>query len=115
MILYDKEYFALFFRTYISVTCIHIYSYILVCENCCFWDKYWVWDILHDKAFVWCLSTSMCQVGFSNNVVDNFLSMSAGTSKTSGLTHVIHLDDSVTEMLHVTVFSYWSDMFLDIY
>ena len=28
--------------------------------------------------------------------------MSAGTSKTSGLTHVIHPDDSVAEMLHVT-------------
>ena len=62
--------------------------------------------MLHDIALVCCLSTSMCQVGFSNDVVDTFLSMSAGTSKTSGLTRVIHPDDSVTEMLHVTVFSY---------
>ena len=62
--------------------------------------------MLHDIVLVCCLSTSMCQVGFSNHVVDNFLSMSAGTSKTSGLTHVIYPDDSVTEMLHVTVFSY---------
>ena len=62
--------------------------------------------MLHDIALVCCLSTSMCQVGFSNNVVDSFLSMSAGTPKTSGLTCVIHPDDSVTEMLHVTVFPY---------
>ena len=60
--------------------------------------------MLHDIALVCCLSTSMCQVGFSNNVVDNFFAMSAGTSDISGLTHVIHPDDSVTEMLHVTVF-----------
>ena len=62
--------------------------------------------MLHDIALVCCLSTSMCQVGFSNDVFDTFLSMSTGTSKTSGLTHIIHPHDSVTEMLHVTVFSY---------
>ena len=62
--------------------------------------------MLHDIALVCCLSTSMCQVGFSNDVIDNFVAMSAGTLKTSGLTCVIHPDDSVTEMLHVTVFSY---------
>ena len=61
--------------------------------------------MLHAITLVCCLSTCMCQVGLSNGVVDNFLSTSAGTSKTSGLTHVIHPDDSVTEMLHVTVFS----------
>ena len=44
--------------------------------------------MFHDIALVCCLSTSMCQVGFSNDVVHNFLSMSAGTSDTSGLTHV---------------------------
>ena len=61
--------------------------------------------MLHDIALVCCLSTSMCQVGFSNNV-DNFLCVSVGTSKTSGLTRVIHPDNSITEMLHITVFSY---------
>ena len=55
-------------------------------------------------ALVCCLSTSMCQVGFSNDVIDNFLATPGGTSDTSGLTHVIHPDDSVTEMLHITVF-----------
>ena len=59
--------------------------------------------MLHDIPLVCCLSTSMCQVGFSNDV-DNFLTMSAGTSNTSGLTRIIHPDDSVTEMLLVTVF-----------
>ena len=62
--------------------------------------------MLHDIALVCCLSTSVCQVGFSNDVVDNFLAISAGTSDTSGLTCVVHPDDSLTEMLHVTVFSY---------
>ena len=28
MLFYDKEYFALFFISYISITCIHIYSSI---------------------------------------------------------------------------------------
>ena len=71
--------------------------------------------MLHDIALVCCLSTSVCQVGYSNDVVDNFLIISAGTSDTSGLTCVVHPDDSLTEILHVTVFSYWSDIFLDIY
>ena len=62
--------------------------------------------MLHDIAFVCCLSTSVCQVGFSNNVVDNFLAISAGTSDTFGLTCVVHPDDSLTEMLHITVFLY---------
>ena len=62
--------------------------------------------MLHDITLVCCLSTSMCQVGFSNDVVDTFLSTSAGTSNASGLTHVIHQDHSVTEMLHVIVFLY---------
>ena len=60
--------------------------------------------MLHDIALVCCLSTSMCQVGFSNDLVDNFLAMSTGTSDTSGPTHIVHPDDSLTEMLHVTVF-----------
>ena len=59
--------------------------------------------MLHDIALVCCLSTSMCQVGFSHDV-DNFVAMSAGTSNASGLTCVIHWDDSVTEMFHVTVY-----------
>ena len=56
--------------------------------------------MLHDIALVCCLSTSLCQVGFSHDVIDNFVAMSVGTSNTSGL----HPDDSVTEMLHVTVY-----------
>ena len=47
--------------------------------------------------FIWC--------GWS------FLSMSAGKSDSCGLTSVVEADDSLTEMLHVTVFLYWSDMF----
>ena len=60
--------------------------------------------MLHDIAVVYCLSTSVCQVGFSNVVVDNFLAMSTGTSDTSGPTCIVHPDDLLTEMLHVTVF-----------
>ena len=45
----------------------------------------------------------MCQVGFSNDVVDNFLIMSTGIYDTSGPTRIVHPDDSLTEMLHVTV------------
>ena len=37
--------------------------------------------------------------------------MSAGKSDSCGLTSVVEADDSLTEMLHVTVFLYWSDMF----
>ena len=59
--------------------------------------------MLQDTVLVYCLSTCVCQVGFSNNVVDNFLAMSTGTSYTSGPTGIVHLDDSLTEMLHVTV------------
>ena len=33
----------------------------------------------------------------------NFLAMSMGTSDTSGPTHIVHPDDLLTEMLHVTV------------
>ena len=62
--------------------------------------------MLHDIALVCCLSTSVCHVGFSNDVIDNFPAISAGTSDTSGLTCVVHPDDSLTKMLHVTVFSY---------
>ena len=40
--------------------------------------------MLHDIALVNCLSTSVCQVGFSSDVVDNFVPMSIGTSDSSG-------------------------------
>ena len=40
--------------------------------------------MLHDIIVVYCLSTSVCQVGFSSDVVDNFVVMSTGTSDTSG-------------------------------
>ena len=62
--------------------------------------------MLHDIGVVCCLSTSVCKVGFSNDVVDNFLAILVSTSDTSGLTCVEHPDDSLTEMLHVTVFLY---------
>ena len=71
--------------------------------------------MLHNIGVVCCLSPSVCQVGFSNDVVDNFLAILAGTCDTSGWTYVEHPDDSLTEMLQVTVFWYWSDIFLDIY
>ena len=85
------------------MTCIHMYLYMLVCYNCSFWHKYWVWDMLHDIALVYCLSTYVCQVVFSGDVVDNFVPMSTGTSDTSGWTFIVHQNDSLTEMLHVTV------------
>ena len=59
--------------------------------------------MLHDIAVIFCLSTSVCQVGFSNDLVDNFLAMSTGTSDTSVSTGIVHPNDSPTEMLHVTV------------
>ena len=59
--------------------------------------------MLHDIILVYCLSTSMCQVGFSNNLVDDFLPMSTGTSDTFGPISIAHPNDSLTEMLHVTV------------
>ena len=59
--------------------------------------------MLHDIAVVYCLSTSVCQVGFSSDVLDNFLPTSTGTSNTSLLISIIHQDDSLTEMLPVTV------------
>ena len=57
----------------------------------------------------------MCQVGFSNDVVESFVVISAGTSDTSGLTAIEYPYDSLTEMLYVIVFSYWIDIFFDIY
>ena len=59
--------------------------------------------MLHDIVVVYCLSTSVCQVGFSNDLVDYVLAMSTGTSDTSGSTGIVHPNDSLTEMLHVTV------------
>ena len=38
--------------------------------------------MLHDMAVVYCLSISVCQLGFSNDV-DNFIPMSTGRSDTS--------------------------------
>ena len=49
--------------------------------------------MLHDIAVVYCLSTSVCQVGFSNDLVDNFLAMSIGISDTSGPTGIVHPND----------------------
>ena len=68
--------------------------------------------MLHDITLVYCLSTSVCQEGFSNDVVYNFLAMSTGTSDTSGPTCIVHPDDSLTKMLHFTVLYYWSDIFI---
>ena len=62
--------------------------------------------MLHDIGVVLWLSTSMCQVGFSTDVVESFVVISAGTSDTSGLTSIEYPYDSLTEMLYVTVFSY---------
>ena len=59
--------------------------------------------MLHDIVLGYCLSTSVCQVRFSNDLVDNFLAMSTGTSGTSGPTGIEYPNDSLTEMLHVTV------------
>ena len=59
--------------------------------------------MLHDIILVYCLSTSVCQVGFSNIIVENFLAMPTGTSDTTGPTGIVHPNDSLTEMLHVTV------------
>ena len=61
--------------------------------------------MLHDIGFVWWLSTSVCQVRFSNDV-ENCVGISAGTSDTSGMTSVEYPYDSLTEILHFTVFSY---------
>ena len=57
---------------------------------------------------------SVCHVGFLYDVIDNFLSMSAGKSDTCGLTGAVHPDDSLTEMLHGTGLLYWSYIFLHI-
>ena len=76
---------------------------MLVSYNCSFWQKYWVWDVLHDITVVCCLSISVCQLGFSGDAVDNFVPMSTGRSDTSWWTSMVHPDDSLTEMLHVTV------------
>ena len=64
--------------------------------------------MLHDIAVVYCLSTSVCHIGFSSDVVDNFVPISTGTSDTSFCSSIIHWDDALTEMLHVTLFSYCS-------
>ena len=39
--------------------------------------------MLHDITVVYCLSISVCQLGFSSDVVDNFIPMSTGRSDTS--------------------------------
>ena len=71
--------------------------------------------MLHDIAVVYCLSTSECQVGLSNDLVDTFLAMSTGRSATSGPTGIVHSNNSLTEMLHVTVLLYYSDIFIYVF
>ena len=60
--------------------------------------------MLHDIGVVWWLSTSVCQVEYSNDI-ENVVAISAGTYDTSGLTFIEYPYNSLTEMLHVTVFS----------
>ena len=59
--------------------------------------------MLHDIGAVLRLSTSMCQVAFSNDV-ESFVVISAGSSDTSGLTSIEYPYDSLTEMLYIIVF-----------
>ena len=84
--------------------------YILVCYQNNFWQKYWVSDILHAIAVVYCWSTSVCQVALSGDVLDNFFPISTGTCNTSVFAFIVHLDDVGTEMLHITVLWYCTEI-----
>ena len=46
--------------------------------------------MLHDITVVYCLSTSVCHIGFSSDVVDNFVPISTGTSDGSFCISIIH-------------------------
>ena len=52
----------------------------------------------------------MCQVGLSNDA-EHFFAILAGICDSSGLTSVECPYDSLPEILHVIVFSYWIDIF----
>ena len=46
--------------------------------------------MLHDIAVVYCLSTSECQVGLSNDLVDTFLAMSTLLDQLALYIQMIH-------------------------
>ena len=70
--------------------------------------------MLHDIELGSSLSTSLCRLSFSYDVFVNFSAISAGKSAGCPVTSLVHADDSLTEMLHVTVYLYCSDIFLHI-
>ena len=67
--------------------------------------------MLHDITLGSSLSTSLCHLSFSYDIFVNFSTISAGKSAGCPITSLVHADDSLTEMLHVTVYLYCSNIF----
>ena len=59
----------------IHMKSIHIYPYMLVCENCAVRYRYRVWNILHDVALASSLQKSVCHAGLSYDTTDILLSI----------------------------------------
>ena len=57
---------------------IHIYPYMLVCENCAVRHRYRVWNILHDVALASSLQKSVCHAALSYDTADILLSIAGG-------------------------------------
>ena len=96
------------------MTCIHIYSDILVCYNCMFIHRYRVWDIIHDAALGSCLKKSLCHVALSYEIDDILLSIAGGKSYDVVVPCITYADDWLTEMLNATALWYWNEILLHI-
>ena len=96
------------------MTCIHIYSYMLVCYNCAFIHRYQVWDIIHDVTLGSCLKKSLCHVAMSYEIDDIILSIAGGKSDGVAVPCNTGADEWLTQMLNVTVLWYWNEIYLHI-
>ena len=87
---------------------------MLVCYNCAFIHRYWVWNIVHDVVLGSCLKKSLCDVALSYEIDDILLSIAGGKSDVVAVPCITDADDWLTEMLNVTVLWYWNEIFLHI-
>ena len=94
------------------MTCIHIYFDMLICYNCAFIHRYWVWDIIHDVALGSCLKNSLCHVALSYEKDGILVSIAGGKSDGVAVPCVTDADGWLTEILNVTVLWYWNEIFM---
>ena len=83
---------------------IHIYPYMLVCENYAVTHRYRVWNILHDVALAPSLQKSMCHAGLSCDTAGILFSIAG--DKCCGVDVSIHV--SVASVAAYATLCCWS-------